>query len=196
MPAARQRSRGRALLDVDQLSQRARQGIDVPRRHDASRLEPAHDLAEAADVVDDRGDTGPERLEQRPGLVELGAVREDRHGRLGERALELRRAEVPEPPFGAPTGLAAEIVERDPCVTCDEQTGPVDGKRRSNSVAETLVGPDHARCEDRPAVVRPRRIAAEHRVSHDAKLRRVDAEGCERVASPLRVDDDAVEVRE
>ena len=152
-PLTRRRECGRV---VEQLPQRARQGIDVARGHDPAGLEPADDLAQAADVVDDGRDAGTERLQEGTRLVELRAVREDRQGRLRERALELRRAEVPEPPFGAPTGLAAEIVERDPCVTCDEQTGPVDGKRRSNSgIAFSSCSSLMASCSTERALFEP-----------------------------------------
>ena len=46
---------------------------DVARLDDRARAEPAHDLAEAADVVDDRGQPGAERLEERAGDVDLRA---------------------------------------------------------------------------------------------------------------------------
>ena len=63
--------------------------VDVPGRHDAAGAEGADDLAEAADVVDDGRDARSDRLQQRAGLVELGAVGEDRDGRLAEGSGDL-----------------------------------------------------------------------------------------------------------
>ena len=72
----------------------------VTGRHDRAGSEPADDLAESADVVDDRRDTRAEHLEQRAGDVDLRAVREQPDGRFRKRAPQLRVREVAEPPLG------------------------------------------------------------------------------------------------
>ena len=92
---------GRELVrPVEQLAERVGQRMDVARGHDAARAEAPDDLAEPADVVDDRGHARAERLQERARLVELVPVREDRDRRLRERPLELGSAEIAEPPFG------------------------------------------------------------------------------------------------
>ncbi len=85
------RARGERLRVGEQLARRLGQRLDVPGRHDAAGAVTRDRLAEAADVVDDRRDARPERLQQRARLVELGAIREDRDRRVRERALELGR---------------------------------------------------------------------------------------------------------
>ena len=62
---------------VEQLAQRGGQGLDVVGRHDAPGAVAANRLGEAADVVDDRWHARAERLQERAGLIELGAVGED-----------------------------------------------------------------------------------------------------------------------
>ena len=85
---------------VEQLSERSAQSLDVPWRHHASRAEASDDLAKASDVVDDRRNTRAERLQESSGLVELRPVGKDGDRRLRQGALELLRAEIPEPPLG------------------------------------------------------------------------------------------------
>ena len=85
--------RGERRGVFEQLPHGRAQRVDVVRRHDPAGAVAADDLAEAADVVDDRRDAGPERLQQRAALVELGAVGEDRDGRLAERATRAPAAE-------------------------------------------------------------------------------------------------------
>ena len=161
-----------------------------PGGHDPPGGEARDDLAQPADVVDDRGDAGAQRLEERPGLVELVAVGEDRDGRLGERLLELAGAEVAEAPLDAVAAALAELRERDARVAGDEQARVRHGEDGRDRVGEPLVRPDHARREDGPAVVGARRVAPEDGVRDHAQLSGRDTERDERLAAALGVDDD------
>ena len=181
---------------VEQLSERSAQPLDVPRRHHASGAEAIDDLAEASDVVDDRRDARAQRLQERSGLVELRPVGKDGDRRIRQGALELLRAEIPEPPLGPSACGLPELLEGNPGIAGDEQAGPVDGERGANGVRKPLVGPDHAGREHRPAVVGPRRVAAEDGMGDDAQLLRAHAVSRQRVAPALGVDDNAVEAVE
>src|SRR4051812_13873478 len=68
--------RGERCRVGEQLAQRLGQRFDVAGGDDAAGPEAAHRLAEPRYVVDDGGDARAESLEERAGLVELGAVRE------------------------------------------------------------------------------------------------------------------------
>src|SRR5207253_573294 len=63
--------------------------VDVARRDNTTGAEAADRLGEAGNVVGDRRNARAERLQQGSRLVELGAIREERDGGLGERAVEL-----------------------------------------------------------------------------------------------------------
>src|SRR5260370_1281769 len=73
----------------EQLPPGVAQRFDVARRPDAPGAVAPHELAEPGDVVDHGRYARTERLQERPRLVELGAVREDGDGRLRERSVEL-----------------------------------------------------------------------------------------------------------
>ena len=166
---------------VEQLAERLLQALDVTRRDDPAGSEGADDLAEPADVVDDRRDACADRLQQRAGLVELGAVREDGDRRRAERALDLARRQVAEAPLGAIAGA----------LRAARRAGSADRRRRAaarsgtpsdglDGVGEALVRPDHPEREHGAAVVGAGRIAAEGGVGDDAELARGDAERLER----------------
>ena len=182
---------------VEELGERAAEARDVAGRHDPARGEARDDLAEPADVVDDRGDACAQRLEQRAGLVELVAVGEDRDGRLGERLLELawgrgsraatrrgrRRAR------GAPRAGCAGRLRR---------AGARPARRARRSIASGR--PLYGRITPGARTVVPSS-------ARDGSLRNTgwgitrSASGAtpkrdERVAAALRVDDDAVEPSE
>ena len=142
---------------TEQLSERGPEAGQVTRRDDPTRLERTHDLAEPTDVVDDRGDSGAERLQERAGLVELRGLRKDGDGRVRQRALERRAVEVPEAPLGPCAGPPAQRVERDTGVARHEQACVGDAQDGVDGVGQPLVGADDAEREDRPAVVRTRR---------------------------------------
>ena len=72
----------------------------------------------------------------------------------------------------------------------------VDGESRLYGVGQALVGADHARSEDRAAVVGARRVAPEHRVGDDPQPVSFDAKVGEHVATALGMDDDPVEALE
>src|SRR5205823_6501400 len=77
-----------------ELSDRLRESLDVTCGDDAACLVRQDRLRQAADVVDHRGHAGPERAEERAGLVQLRAVGEDGDGRLAESPVELRVGEI------------------------------------------------------------------------------------------------------
>ena len=141
-----------------------------------------------ADVVGNRGYAGPERLEERARLVELGAVREDGDRRVRERPVELCRREIAETPLDALGG--AKAVERHRGIARDEQAGIGEPARDLDRVGEPLVRTDHAQAQDRVPVVGMLRGA---RVDGVGDHGRVDAEVGEGLAPSLAVHDDAVE---
>ena len=148
------------------------QRVDVAGGHDAPGAVRAHRLAEAGDVVDDRGHAGAERLQQRTRLVELGAVREDRDRRLRERAVELGLREVAEPPLDALGGRAGR---RAASPGRPATSSRASGSRRVASIASgrPLYGRITPSDEQRRAVVGARRRARVDGVGDHA---RVDAE--------------------
>ena len=87
--AAQRASSSTGLRASDRCSRRACLHTCVRDCRSAARSEAAHRLAQAADVVDHRGDAGAERLQQRAGLVELCPVGKDGDRRLTEGAVEL-----------------------------------------------------------------------------------------------------------
>ena len=182
---------GERVRVAEELANRLGQSVDVAGRHDTAGSIGAHRLGEPADVVDDCGDTGTERLEQCTGLVELCAVGKDGDGRLGERAVELGLRQVTESPLDSLR--VAETVERHRCVARDEKPCVRQARGRRDRVGQPLVGPDDAEREQRRAVVVPRRRARVDGMRDDA---RVDTEVGQGLAAPVAVDHDAVEPRE
>lgn len=168
---------GERIWVVEQPTQFPLESGDVARRYDRSRVEPANHLAESADVIHDGGHAPPERLEERPRLVEFLSIREDRDGCVAERLHELVGSEVAEAPLGPDTRLCAEGVERDPRVARDQESSAVDSSGGCERVGKPLVGSDHSKREHGAPVVGAYGIGAEHRVVDDAEALARDAKG-------------------
>ena len=147
----------------------------------------AHDLAEAADVVDDRGDAGAERLEQRARLVELGPVGEDADRRLARaRARARRRRGIRGATRRGRLRLARSVVERDARVARHEE--PRVRRRRARPrprPARPLYGPDHARVRAPCGRRRARGGSLRNTGWGTTRSFSGDAEGRERVAAAL-----------
>ena len=158
---------------VEKLARGFGQAVDVPRRHDSARAEAPHGLGDPTDVVTDRRHAGTERLHQRRALVELRAVREERHGPLAERAVELGLRQVAEPPLD-PVAASLDGLAR---VAGDEQARVLDPPHDLERVRQTLVRPDRPREKQRAAVVAPFDVRRRDRQRDHA---RVDAELRER----------------
>ena len=134
----------------------SRHRLDVAGGDDAAGLEPAHVLAQPADVVGDGRHAGPQRAQQRARLVESRLVRErsraSRRRRRGRprSAAGSRAATRPGCPPPAGSARPAPSGRRRPAAV-----------RRSTrfvtSIASSmpLYGPDQAEAEQRVAVVRP-----------------------------------------
>ncbi|MCS7007670.1 MAG: hypothetical protein NZL88_08980 [Gaiellaceae bacterium] len=170
--------------------------LDVPWLDDRARVEAADDLAEPPDVVHDRGNAGSEGLEERSREVDLGPVREEPDGRLGEGALELGAREEAEAPLGAPRRPLTELVEGHAGVADDEEPGPLDAEHGLDGVLSSLVRSDEPERERGAAIVATGDVGAEDGMRDDPDLLPGNAEGDERVPAALRVDDDAREARE
>ena len=170
---------------------------DVPGRDDAAGAERLHGLGEPADVVDDRRHAGAERAQQRARLVELGAVGEERHRRLAERAVELGVREVAEPPLGAIARGRAVAVDRLHRVADDEQARAVDPLRRLDRVPERPCTAGSRRV--RAACARRRRAAGRSGRRGAATTRSRSSgtpSSASTLAAALAVDDDPPEAPE
>src|SRR5207249_3499409 len=115
------------------------QAVDVARLDDTAGAVAPDGLGDAADVVRDGGHAGAERLQQRPALVELRPVREERDGRVAECAFHFSLRQIAEAPFGELAGLFAVAVHRLERVTGDEEPYPRDLLRGGDRVGEPLV---------------------------------------------------------
>ena len=184
---------GESVRVGEQTADRVAESVHVPLRHDRACTEARDDLAEASDVVDDRRDARAQGLEQRTGLIQLVPVREHRDRGLAERVEDLVLAQESQTP-GRPGACAAlELVDRDARVTGHEQPRVGEPGQRRHGVVEALVGPDHAKREDRRAVVAARRIGREHGMSDGTDPRAVHTGLDEAGAPAVAVDDDPVE---
>ncbi len=164
------------------------EGVEIASRDDASGSEAQNRLGEAADVVGDDRDTRAERLQERPRLVELGAVGEDGDRRLRECPLELHRLEVAESPFGA--RCLRQLVERHRRIARDEEASVGEAAYELDGVGKAFVGADDAEREQRLAVVGPDGSARVDGVGDDGRL---DAELAQRLTAAFAVHHDAVE---
>ena len=167
-----------------------------PGGHDGAGVEASDDLAQAADVVHDRGHARSEHLQQRARDVDLGPVGKERDRGLRERAPQLRVGHVPEPPLGAVARGRAQAAERYPRVADDEQPRPVDAEHGLDGVLRPLVRADEPEAERRAAVVGPGDLRAEDRMPDHAELALGHAELDELRLPALRVHDDALEAAE
>ena len=168
----------------------------VTRLDDRTGAEPADDLSEPADVVDDRRHSGPEHLEKRSGDVDLGAVGEERDRRLGKRAPDLAVGEEAEAPLCAVSRRELQPVQRHAWIARHEKARTVDPEDSLDGVLGALVRADEAEGERGAAVVAPVDVRAKRGVGDDAEVLVRHAERRQRVASPLRVDDDPITARE
>ena len=197
---ARSSSAGARLGEFVRISEQqangSRQARYIARGHDAAGPECADDLPESPDVVHDCGYTCAERLQERPRLVELGAVRECRDRCCTESEFDLGLAQVAEPPFGPTVRCGTQSVEGDASVSRDEESRTRDGEHGLDGIRKALVLPDHAERQHRLTVVCARRIAPEDRVGDDAQLFFGYAESGEGAAAALAVHDDAIEAME
>ncbi len=169
---------------------------DVARLDDRSCAEPGHDLAEASDVVDDRGHPRPEHLEERARDVDLGAVGEERDGRLGKRAPDLAIGQEAEAPLRSVSGRELQTFERHARITGDQEARTVDPEDCFDGILRPLVRADQTEGERGAAIVAPVDVRTKRWVGDDTQPLFGDAERGERVAPPLRMHDDAVAARE
>ncbi len=187
---------GERIRVREESPQRARHRLDVAGGDDRACAEPADDLPEATDVVDDGRDARSQSLEQCPRDVDLGAVWKEGNGRLRQRAAQLRVREVTEPPLGAIAGARAELVERDSRIAGDEEPRVVHAEHRLHRILRPLVRPDEAEAERRSPVVAAIDVRAEDRMPDDVELRLRHPEIAELAVPSLRVDDDPLEPAE
>jgi len=169
---------------------------NVSCRHDATRPERSHYLAEPSNVVDDGGNTRTERLQEGARLIKLCAVGKDGDRGGAKRKLEVGLPEIPEAPFGAVTGRAAEWGEVDSGVTRDEQACPGDTQNGVDRIRQSLVVANHTKGENRVAVVRAHGCAAKDGMRDDTEFCVRHAEPSERAVPALAVDDDPIEASE
>ena len=154
------------------------------------------DLAEAADVVDDCGHAGAEHLQERPGDVDLRAIRKERDRRFGECPPELRVREVSQSPLGALAGGLLQAVERNTGISDDQEAGLVDCEHGVHGILDSLVGADEAEAERRPSVVLATHVRPKRGVRDHSQPLFGDAELDELGAAALGVHDDPLEPAE
>ncbi len=179
-----------------QALQRCGHALDVSRLDDRAGAESADDLSETPDVVDDRRNAGPERLQQGAGDVDLGSVRKEGDRRLGERAPQFRVREKAEAPLGAIAGCLHQPVEGDSRVPCDEESNAVRAEDGLDRVLDALVWPNEPEHERRATVVLAGDLGAKGGMSDHAQPLVEDAELNQRFPASLRVHHDAVEALE
>ena len=190
-------SRCERLRISEQVLESGRHRVDVPRWNDRAGTEPAHHLAEPADVVDDRGETGT-RVP--------AAARPRRRSRLGrERARPSTRTAHGAAPSRA--GIRAAIPPGHPRCAARPSSGtrgsPTTRSRapstpRTASTASSV--PLYGRMRPRQSAVRPSSarcdLGTEDGMADHAQLRLRNAEVDELPVSALGVHDDALEPSE
>ncbi len=185
--------RGRQRIGItEKLLERERHPADVTGLDDGTCAEPRHDFADPADVVDDRRDSRSERLEECAGDVDLRPVGEERDRGLRERALDLAIRQEPEPPLRAVSRGCLKTLQRDSRIPCNQELRPLHAEDGLDGVLRPLVWPDEPESECGAPVVAAVDLRPKRGMRDDAQPLLVDAEPCQRLATPLRVDDDTV----